>query len=157
VRGAVLDGPVLERAGDDVGDRGIERLAVRDRAAERAEDVFRQPRALRLFVEGERPEFVGRLAARRGAADAEVGDGADGVGGGGCETHEDDYGRLWPRAQGEFRENRHDILNDVSQIRPQDYYAPILGELELLVLIALVRLGNGAYGASILREIRDRT
>jgi len=45
----------------------------------------------------------------------------------------------------------------VSQIRPQDYYAPILGELELLVLIALVRLGNGAYGASILREIRDRT
>jgi len=45
----------------------------------------------------------------------------------------------------------------VSIIRPQDYYAPIVGEFELLVLLALVRLGNGAYGASILKEIRDRT
>jgi len=45
----------------------------------------------------------------------------------------------------------------VSDFRPQDYYAPILGELEQLVLLALVRLGNGAYGAAILREIRDRT
>ena len=49
------------------------------------------------------------------------------------------------------------ILNDVRQIKPQDYYAPIVGEFELLVLLALVRLGNGAYGAAILREIRDRT
>ena len=54
------------------------------------------------------------------------------------------------------RESRH-ILNKVSQIRPQDYYAPILGEFEQLVLLALIRLGNGAYGASILKEIRDRT
>ena len=38
-----------------------------------------------------------------------------------------------------------------------DYYAPVLGEFEHLVLLALLRLGNGAYGASILREIRDRT
>jgi len=45
----------------------------------------------------------------------------------------------------------------VSQIRPDDYYAPILGEFEQLVLMALMRLGNGAYGASILKEIRDRT
>lgn len=45
----------------------------------------------------------------------------------------------------------------MSDIRPQDYYAPIVGELEQLVLLALVRLGNGAYGASILKEIRDRT
>jgi PadR family transcriptional regulator, regulatory protein PadR len=45
----------------------------------------------------------------------------------------------------------------VRQIKPQDYYAPILGEFELLVLLALVRLGNGAYGASIRREIRERT
>jgi DNA-binding PadR family transcriptional regulator len=45
----------------------------------------------------------------------------------------------------------------VSQINPRDYYAPILGELEHLVLLALVRLGNGAYGAAILKEIRDRT
>lgn len=43
------------------------------------------------------------------------------------------------------------------QIKAQDYYAPIVGEFELLVLVALVRLGNGAYGAAILREIRDRT
>jgi DNA-binding PadR family transcriptional regulator len=38
----------------------------------------------------------------------------------------------------------------------QDYYAPLLGEFELLVLLALVRLGNGAYGAAIRREIEDR-
>jgi DNA-binding PadR family transcriptional regulator len=45
----------------------------------------------------------------------------------------------------------------VSVIKPDDYYAPILGELEQLVLLALIRLGNGAYGAAILKEIRDRT
>jgi DNA-binding PadR family transcriptional regulator len=49
------------------------------------------------------------------------------------------------------------ILNDVKQIKPQDYYAPIVGEFELLVLLALVRLGNGAYGAAIRREIQERT
>jgi DNA-binding PadR family transcriptional regulator len=49
------------------------------------------------------------------------------------------------------------ILNDVRQIRPQDYYAPIIGEFEHFVLLALIRLGNGAYGASIRREIRERT
>lgn len=43
------------------------------------------------------------------------------------------------------------------KIPPQDYYAPILGEFEHFVLLALVRLGNGAYGAAILREIRERT
>ena len=61
------------------------------------------------------------------------------------------------RAQDPIRENGPDILNNVSQIHPQDYYAPIVGEFELLVLLALVRLGNGAYGASVLKEIRDRT
>ena len=45
----------------------------------------------------------------------------------------------------------------MSVIKPDDYYAPILGELEQLVLLALIRLGNGAYGAAILKEIRDRT
>ena len=45
----------------------------------------------------------------------------------------------------------------MSLIRPQDYHAPILGEFEQLVLMALMRLGNGAYGATILKEIRDRT
>lgn len=38
-----------------------------------------------------------------------------------------------------------------------DYYAAIIGEFEQLVLLALVRLGNGAFGAAILREIRERT
>ena len=47
------------------------------------------------------------------------------------------------------------MLNIVIHIN--DYYAPILGEFELLVLLALLRLGNGAYGATILRDIRERT
>jgi DNA-binding PadR family transcriptional regulator len=47
-----------------------------------------------------------------------------------------------------------DIHNNVKQI--QDYYASILGEFEALVLMSLVRLGNGAYGATILRDIRAR-
>ena len=50
-----------------------------------------------------------------------------------------------------------DILNDVKQIDVRDYYAPIVGEFEHFVLLALVRLGNGAYGAAIRREIRERT
>lgn len=45
----------------------------------------------------------------------------------------------------------------MKQIKANDYYAPIVGEFELFVLLALVRLGNGAYGASIWREIRERT
>jgi DNA-binding PadR family transcriptional regulator len=45
----------------------------------------------------------------------------------------------------------------VRQIDVRDYYAPIVGEFEHFVLLALVRLGNGAYGASIRREIRERT
>jgi DNA-binding PadR family transcriptional regulator len=53
--------------------------------------------------------------------------------------------------------SRSYILNDVKQIKPQDYYAPIVGEFELLVLLALIRLGNGAYGAAIRREIGERT
>ena len=46
------------------------------------------------------------------------------------------------------------ILNYVRHI--QDYYAPVLGEFELLVLLSLVFLGNGAYGAAIQRDIRER-
>jgi PadR family transcriptional regulator, regulatory protein PadR len=53
--------------------------------------------------------------------------------------------------------NSHYILNDVKQIDVRDYYAPIVGEFEHFVLLALVRLGNGAYGAAIRREIRERT
>jgi DNA-binding PadR family transcriptional regulator len=36
-------------------------------------------------------------------------------------------------------------------------YGAILGEFELLVLLALLRLGNGAFGAAIHREIASRT
>jgi DNA-binding PadR family transcriptional regulator len=61
------------------------------------------------------------------------------------------------RRKGKKRMSLHDILNDVRQIPPQDYYAPIVGEFEHFVLLALVRLGNGAYGAAIRREIRERT
>jgi hypothetical protein len=39
----------------------------------------------------------------------------------------------------------------------QDYYAPIIGEFELLILMSLLRLGGGAYGATIRRDIQDRT
>jgi DNA-binding PadR family transcriptional regulator len=39
----------------------------------------------------------------------------------------------------------------------QDYFSPVLGEFEHLVLLSLLRLGNGAYGAAILRDIRERT
>ncbi len=45
----------------------------------------------------------------------------------------------------------------MKQIDVRDYYAPIVGEFEHFVLLALVRLGNGAYGASIRREIRERS
>jgi DNA-binding PadR family transcriptional regulator len=39
----------------------------------------------------------------------------------------------------------------------QDYYAPILGEFEQVVLLTLLRLGNGAWGAAIRRDIQERT
>lgn len=38
----------------------------------------------------------------------------------------------------------------------EDYYTPVLGEFELLVLLSLLHLGNGAYGAAIQRDIRER-
>ena len=50
---------------------------------------------------------------------------------------------------------RGHILKEVIHI--EDYYALVLGEFEQLVLLALLRLGNGAYGASIRREIKDLT
>ena len=46
------------------------------------------------------------------------------------------------------------ILNIVKHI--QDYYAPLLGEFEQVVLLSLLRLGNGAWGAAIRRDIQDR-
>jgi PadR family transcriptional regulator, regulatory protein PadR len=55
----------------------------------------------------------------------------------------------------QFRHFGIHILNRMIHI--EDYYASVLGEFEQLVLLALLRLGNGAYGASIRREIRERT
>ena len=55
----------------------------------------------------------------------------------------------------DFDENLRYILNIVKHI--QDYYAPILGEFEQVVLLTLLRLGNGAWGAAIRRDIRERT
>ena len=65
---AVIDGPVLQRAGDGVGNRRIEGLALRDRPAQRTEHVLGQPRALNFFVERQRSVFVRRLSLRRAAA-----------------------------------------------------------------------------------------
>ena len=38
----------------------------------------------------------------------------------------------------------------------QDYYAPLLGEFEQVVLLSLLRLGNGTWGAAIRRDIQER-
>ena len=38
----------------------------------------------------------------------------------------------------------------------QDYYAALLGEFELVVLLTLLRLGNGTWGAAIRRDIQER-
>ena len=57
--------------------------------------------------------------------------------------------------KGEFRQCCSHILKRMIHI--EDYFASVLGEFEQLVLLALLRLGNGAYGASIRREIRERT
>jgi DNA-binding PadR family transcriptional regulator len=46
------------------------------------------------------------------------------------------------------------ILNNVKQI--QDYYAPLIGEFEQVVLLSLLRLGNGTFGAAIRRDIQER-
>jgi hypothetical protein len=61
VRRAVLDGPVLERARDDVGHVRLDRRPVRARTPQRPVDVLRQARPLDFFVEGQRTEFLGGL------------------------------------------------------------------------------------------------
>ena len=51
---------------------------------------------------------------------------------------------------------RHCLVYNVSYMKPFPFGA-ILGEFEQLVLLALLRLGNGAFGAAIHREIVTRT
>ena len=46
------------------------------------------------------------------------------------------------------------IYNIVKYIN--DYYAPLLGEFEQVVLMSLLRLGNGTFGAAIRRDIQER-
>ena len=46
------------------------------------------------------------------------------------------------------------MINIVKHI--QDYYAPLIGEFEQVVLLSLLRLGNGTWGAAIRRDIQDR-
>lgn len=46
------------------------------------------------------------------------------------------------------------IHNIVKHI--QDYYAALLGEFEQVVLLSLLRLGNGTFGAAIRRDIQER-
>jgi DNA-binding PadR family transcriptional regulator len=60
-----------------------------------------------------------------------------------------------PIGNHQFWRKWHHILNKM--IHTEDYFASVLGEFELLVLLALLRLGNGAYGASLRREIQERT
>ena len=48
------------------------------------------------------------------------------------------------------------VVYNVSYMKPFPFGA-ILGEFEQLVLLALLRLGNGAFGAAIHREIVTRT
>ena len=64
VRRAVLDRPLLHRRRDRVGDRDIERLAVRHRAAQRVIDRLGQPRLLHFVVEHEAAERFGRARPR---------------------------------------------------------------------------------------------
>ena len=82
VRRAVLDGPVLERGGDDVRCRGVERLTDRDRAAECFVDLLRQPCLLHVVVERETPKCIGgarQFAGGLTGGDAPVSDSLDGV------------------------------------------------------------------------------
>ncbi len=53
---------------------------------------------------------------------------------------------------------RHDIGLDDLLHNVEDIHMPsTLGDFEQLVLLALIRLGPGAYGATIRREIEERT
>ena len=63
VRRAVLDRPVLHRRGHRVGDRRVERLAVRDRPPQRVIDRLGQPRLLHCVVEHQAAERVVRRAS----------------------------------------------------------------------------------------------
>ena len=56
VRGAVLDGPILHRVGDGLGDRGVERIAETDGAEDAAEDFLGESLAHDALAEDIAPE-----------------------------------------------------------------------------------------------------
>ena len=63
-------------------------------------------------------------------------------------------GRGFPRKSSVLRSLYIDYnVRDMAPPLP----APVLGEFELLILLALLRLGNGAFGAAMHREIVERT
>ena len=65
VRRAVLDRPVLHRRRDRVGHRRVQRLAVRDRPAQRVIHGLRQARLLHRVVEHQAAERLGRARPAR--------------------------------------------------------------------------------------------
>ena len=73
VRRAVFDGPILERRGDGVGRRRVERLAAHDGVAQRLICRLRQPGLLDLVAEHARPERL--FHVRRRMRDAPLGHG----------------------------------------------------------------------------------
>ena len=74
VGGAPLHRPVLHRLRDRVGERGVQRLAVLERALQRAVDVLGQPVALQVRAEHVRGEhLVGRQRQVGGAERRAVG------------------------------------------------------------------------------------
>jgi len=64
-----------------------------------------------------------------------------------CAAAEPDFNRK-PRLQLTFVTYIDNIVKHI-----QDYYAALLGEFEQVVLLSLVRLGNGTFGAAIRRDI----
>ena len=68
VRRAVLDRPFLHRRRDRVRDRGVERIAVRDRPPQRLIHRLRQARLLHAVVEHQAAERLGRVRSARRAS-----------------------------------------------------------------------------------------
>ncbi len=67
VRGAVLDGPILHRVRDGVGDPRIERLTLLDGPTQGCVHALRETRALRVITEDEAAEQFGQANAHRAA------------------------------------------------------------------------------------------
>ncbi len=66
----------------------------------------------------------------------------------------DDPDGRWPDHPMKWLPARLDMVHNVNHMKPD---IPVLGEFEQLVLLALMRLGPDAYGATIRREIEART